>query len=267
MMQVVLPRIGTVAAWRAEVRRLAATGVPPEAVQWAVGDAADDLFNAAPIAAGRAVPLTLPRDAVLAIETALHHSDPQRFARGYAIVLRLARKDLRWGDRSDPALRRLLDQEKAVRRDIHKMHGFVRFREVTPPGANRRAFAAWFEPDHPIVEPAAPFFARRFGDMDWLIATPGLTARCETGQLEFFATQGCAAPPADATEDLWRVYFASIFNPARLMIAAMASNMPRKYWKNLPEADLIPELIRSAPARVRAVHDAMTSAPRRPPRG
>ena len=52
---------------------------------------------------------------------------------------------------------------KAVRRDKHKMHAFVRFREV---GRERNAhYVAWFEPEHHIVEAAAPFFARRFADM------------------------------------------------------------------------------------------------------
>ena len=35
------------------------------------------------------------------------------------------------------------------------------------------------------------------------------------------------------------------------MVKAMQSEMPKKYWKNLPEADLIPDLIRGADARVR----------------
>ncbi|WP_223640731.1 TIGR03915 family putative DNA repair protein [Rhodobacter sp. TJ_12] len=260
-MQIVLPRIGTVAAWRAEARRLAAAGVAPETVIWSVGGAAPDLFATAPPVAASSVTLTLPRAAVDGLETALMHAEPERFARAYALVLRLARRQVRWGDRSDPMMRRVLDQEKAVRRDIHKMHAFVRFREVTPPGANRRAFAAWFEPDHHIVEAAAPFFARRFGDMDWLIATPTLTARFECGEMQISETTESKPPPADATEHLWRVYFANIFNPARLMVQAMQSNMPRKYWKNLPEADLIPDLIRSAPARVMAMQEAEARAP------
>ncbi|TQD35935.1 DUF4130 domain-containing protein [Rhodobacter capsulatus] len=262
MMQIALPRIGTVAAWRQEVRRLAAAGIDPAAVIWSVGETAPDLFAAAPPRPAAPTQLMLSREAVEGIEMALLHNDPERFARAHALVLRLSRRELRWGDRSDPALRRLLDQQKAVGRDIHKMHGFVRFREVTPPGANRRAFAAWFEPDHHILEAAAPFFARRFGDMDWLIATPTLTARCEAGVLQIAETAARQPPPADATEELWRVYFAAIFNPARLMVTAMKSHMPQKYWKNLPEADLIPGLIRAAETRVRAMHDPNTPAPR-----
>jgi len=253
-MQIVLPEIGTVSAWRAEVRRLAGQGVPPEAVLWSVGGPASDLFATSVPATGAKVALRLSREALDGIETALLHADPERFSRAHALVLRLSRGELRWGDRSDAALRKLLDQEKAVRREIHKTHGFVRFREVSPPGANRRAFAAWYEPEHPVLEAAAPFFARRFGDMDWIIATPQLTASCEDGKLRFSITEDRRPPAADATEHLWRVYFANIFNPARLMVTAMQSHMPRKYWKNLPEADLIPELIRTAPERVQAMH-------------
>ncbi len=263
MRTVVVPRIGTVAAWRDHARKLAQQGVPADRVLWRVGgdDAADLFARDAPVPdrSGRA--LKLARQAIESLETALCHRDPERFARAYDIVLRLSDGTLRWGDRSDPSMHRLLLQEKAVRRDIHKMHAFVRFREVGRPDAPRRAFAAWFEPEHPITEAAAPFFARRFGDMDWIIATPDLTARFEDGALSFSVTETGDRPPPDATEDLWRTYFASIFNPARLMVSAMTSEMPHKYWKNLPEAALIPELIRTAPARARAMQDAAPTIP------
>ncbi|QUS36994.1 UdgX family uracil-DNA binding protein [Falsirhodobacter algicola] len=249
MMRIALPVIGTVAAWRGHVRRLAAEGVAPEAVRWSVGAETPDLLDPdhPPVPPQR---LTIARDALREIETALCHRDPERFARAHALVLRL-NDGLVWGDRTDTAMRRLLEQAKAVRRDIHKMHAFVRFREV-PSDGPRRAFAAWFEPDHRIVEAGTPFFADRFGDMDWVIATPEVTARFD-GTLRFEETGAAAPPPPDATEDLWRTYYASIFNPARVMVKAMQSEMPKKYWKNLPEADLIPDLIRGADARVRAM--------------
>ncbi|AJE45546.1 UdgX family uracil-DNA binding protein [Celeribacter indicus] len=264
MHEVILPETGTVAAWRREARRLAAAGVPGAELRWSVGRAEPDLFGKARPAAVPAadpVALTLPRAALPVLETALHHRDPERFARAYEIVLRLARGELRWGDRTDPALCRLLAQEKAVRREIHKMHAFVRFREIGVPGAPRRSFAAWFEPDHPVLEAAAPFFTRRFGDMDWIIATPRLTARFEAGKLSFGSARGADRPPEDATEELWRVYFANIFNPARLRISAMTSEMPRRYWKNLPEAALIEGMIRSAPGRAGAMQAALPTEP------
>lgn len=51
-------------------------------------------------------------------------------------------------------------------------------------------------------------------------------------------------------ENLWREYYANIFNPARLKLKAMQSEMPKKYWVNLPKAPLIAELTRSAGKQV-----------------
>ena len=259
MQHVTLPLIGTVAAWRKAARGLLASGVTE--VLWQVGDAAPDLFaTPAPAVVGPGPALALPKDAIAEIETALCHADPERFARAYGLLRRLAVGDLRWGDRADPAMRKLMEQAKTVRRAIHKMHAFVRFREVAGEG-NRRAFMAWFEPDHPVVEAATPFFARRFGDMDWAILTPQITASFVDGALRHDQTAPGTAMPDDATEGLWRTYYANIFNPARLMVDAMTSEMPRKYWKNLPEAELIPGLIRSAGTRAAAMQAAAPSTP------
>src|SRR5690606_19151967 len=138
-------------------------------------------------------------------------------------------------------LARLREMEKGVRRCAHKMKAFVRFRDLAPGAGGRRRFAAWFEPTHHTLEPTAPFFARRFADMDWFIATPEKTARFEGGALTF--AEGAPRPdlPEDAAETLWTTYFRNIFNPARLKVQAMTSEMPRKYWKNLPEAGAIPD--------------------------
>ncbi len=255
--RVVLPVIGTVAAWRTAARGLLAQGVAD--VVWHVGEGAADLF-AVDVASALVPPaaLTLPRAAVAEMEVALCHADPQRFARAYGLLWRLNDGTLRWGDRADPAMRKLLEQARTARRAIHKMHAFVRFREVAG-DRGRRAFMAWFEPDHPVVEAASPFFAKRFGDMDWAILTPEITASFMDGKLGYHQTAPGTVIPDDATEGLWRTYYANIFNPARLMVDAMTSEMPRKYWKNLPEADLIPGLIRQAGARATAMQDAAPS--------
>ncbi len=188
----------------------------------------------------------------------MQHSDPERFALGHAAALRLSKGDVHWGDRSDPMIRRLLSMSSAVRRDIHKMHAFVRFREL-PGGGARRRFCAWFEPEHPIAEATGPFFAQRFGDMDWAIATPSVTLMFQGGALSCQPTTAPPPQPNDATEELWRTYFGAIFNPARLNIRAMQSEMPVKYWKNLPEARMIPGLVRSAHAAVERMHATAAS--------
>jgi len=125
------------------------------------------------------------------------------------------------------------------------MHAFVRFREV---GREREShFVAWFEPEHHIVELAAPFFASRFADMPWSILTPELCAHWDGHAVSF--TPGVAkaeAPTEDRLEETWRRYYASIFNPARLKVKAMQTEMPKKYWRNLPEASMIKPLIAGA---------------------
>jgi uracil-DNA glycosylase len=54
------------------------------------------------------------------------------------------------------------------------------------------------------------------------------------------------APDSDSLDELWKTYYRNIFNPARLKVKAMQSEMPKKYWKNLPEAEIIKELIASS---------------------
>jgi DNA polymerase len=128
------------------------------------------------------------------------------------------------------------------------MHAFVRFREVEADGRTR--YVAWFEPNHHIVRSNAGFFVRRFAGMNWSILTPELSIHWDGETL----TQGPGATKADAPdgdpiEETWKTYYASIFNPARVKIKAMTKEMPKKYWKNMPETALVGELIAGAQAR------------------
>lgn len=101
------------------------------------------------------------------------------------------------------------------------------------------------------LELNAPFFRDRFASMRWSILTPDRCVHWDGTNIVF--TPGLSrdkAPDADAVEPLWRQYYANIFNPARLKTDAMQKEMPKRYWKNLPEAALIPDLLRQAPGRV-----------------
>jgi DNA polymerase len=99
--------------------------------------------------------------------------------------------------------------------------------------------------------------------MDWLIATPKGSASWDGETLRTCDEPAEKPDLKDETEDLWRTYYASIFNPARLKVKMMTKEMPKKYWKNLPEADLIPGLIASAESKVRemAAREATQSLP------
>src|SRR5262249_26222550 len=58
--------------------------------------------------------------------------------------------------------------------------------------------------------------------------------------------------------------YASIFNPARLKVKAMEKEMPRKYWRNLPEAGLIKPLIAGASQRTAEMIDQAATDPHKP---
>ena len=190
----------------------------------------------------------------LARKAALH-SDPQRFALLYRLLWRLQRNPRLMEDAADPEVRRLHELARTVRRDIHKMRAFVRFREVPEANGDGR-FVAWFEPEHHILRANAAFFVNRFTTMRWSILTPAGALHWDGETL----TEGPPAsradgPSGDDMEQLWRKYYASIFYPARLKVGAMLKEMPRKYWKNMPEAALIPELVAGAQAREAAMVD------------
>ncbi|MFW8636281.1 UdgX family uracil-DNA binding protein [Cribrihabitans pelagius] len=264
MQRAELPRIGTAEAWRDAARGFLAAGIPPSGILWRSGAgegeasgaaAAGDLFaDAAPAGppAGQGA-VSVPRSFLALANSVVWHRDPERFARLYAFLWRLREAPWLMGDRGDPGLALLRRMEKGVHRCQHKMKAFVRFREIGHHEAPRRSFAAWFEPEHHTVEPTAAFFARRFGDMDWRILTPDICASFESGKLRFEPGQPRPGLPEDASETLWLTYFRSTFNPARLNLRAMQSEMPKKYWKNMPEAAAIPELAASAAARVQAM--------------
>jgi uracil-DNA glycosylase len=233
--------------WRAAARALAAAAVPAAAVSWHIG-AGMDLLGDEAVLPTAAPPFPVPRPFVALAETVICHRDPERFALLYALLLRLRSDPRALDDAADPLVVRLEAMAKAVRRDLHKMHAFLRFREVATETGPR--FVAWFEPDHHIVRAAAPFFVRRFANMAWSILTPELSLHWDGAAL----AQGpgatrADAPEGDPVEAAWKAYYGAIFNPARVKIAAMLKEMPKKYWKNLPETALIGELVRGAQAR------------------
>ena len=101
--------------------------------------------------------------------------------------------------------------------------------------------------------------------MTWSILTPYRSAHWNGDEISFTAGADPAeVPDDDRLADYWRAYYGAIFNPARLKIGAMTSEMPRKYWKNLPEAAAIPELIRTAQGRVESMVEQPVISPPRP---
>lgn len=262
MRTVHLPRLGTFEAWRDAARELAAHRIDQDQVTWCLEGAEASLFDTPdPPLTGARQDVTVPKGFPQLAKQLCAHRAPGSFGLAYRLLLRISNAPQLMSNRADPDIQRAEALAKNIRRDMHKMKAFVRFREVSKPGANRRQFVSWFEPDHRIEELIAGFFARRFGDMDWVIVTPEVTTRFEVGKISYEAVQTARMDLSDETEELWQTYYANIFNPARLKIKAMQSEMPKKYWKNLPEAALIPDLIAKAEAEVREMQAATPTLP------
>jgi probable DNA metabolism protein len=249
------------AEWREQARRMIQADVPPDRIAWTEpGGVSGSLFTHG----ARRLP-TPPADApqprasrafLQLAQSAILQRDAERFALLYRLLWRLQANPRLMEDAADGDVRRIEELARTVRRDIHKMRAFVRFRVVDEADGGER-YVAWFEPEHHILRANARFFVNRFTNMAWSILTPAGSLHWDGKSLsEGPPAQRGDAPAGDAAEDLWRTYYASIFNPARLKVGAMLKEMPRKYWKNMPEAALIPALIAGAQAREAAMVDA-----------
>lgn len=257
--------------FRREARALLAKGMAPEQVSWhADDDPCEDLFaqqvprtvvaeSPSPPASANQVPPAF----IALCETVVMHSDPARFGLLYRLLWRLVHEPALRHDPIDADRVRAQHMAQQVRRDMHKMKAFVRFREL-PQDDGKPLHVAWFEPSHHVVDATAPFFMRRFTQMRWAILTPRRSVRWMGEALEFGpGARREDAPPADAGESLWLTYYRSIFNPARLKLSMMRKEMPRKYWHNLPEASLIGMLSAQARTRTGQMIEADASVPQR----
>lgn len=248
--------------WCDAARALAIQSVPPDQVIWQVGDTPGDLFAGEAVAHDVPPPaatLRVPRAFIDLARNAILHTEPERFALLYTLLMRLQDQPRLTDDHADPLVRRLELLAKEVRRDIHKMRAFLRFRELPSPQGPR--FVAWFEPAHHIVRANAAFFLNRFASLRWSILTPELSLHWDGEALQEGPPATRAdAPEGDPVEDVWKAYYASIFNPARVKVGAMLKEMPRKYWHNMPETALVPGLIATAQARESGMIEAARMA-------
>jgi probable DNA metabolism protein len=228
--------------WRKAARTLVLHGANPSEVTWTVRGHEPAPFELdAPLEVPRGT-FHVPAKFVELARSAILHRDGERFALLYRLLWRLRSNHDLLEIATDPDVAEVAAMANAVHRDEHKMHAFVRFREI---GREQKShYVAWFEPEHHIVELAAPFFASRFADMPWSILTPDVCAHWDGHAVSVTPGIGKEEMPAeDRLEETWRRHYASIFNPARLKVKAMQNEMPKR---NLPEVSLIKPLIADA---------------------
>jgi len=224
--------------WRSEARTLLSDEVAPNGVHWSPEDNQLGLFDQVDaettteeesdgsLNSGRKSPrVSVPSPFLELARHVACHRDPARWQLLYQTLWRI-------------------------------VHGERRLLEISTDGKIEtdepaETYIAWHRPDHLIMRLAAPFFSRRFKGMSWTILTPHESAHWDQQQLTYGpGLPASEAPQADALEDLWKTYYASIFNPARIKVDMMKREMPVRHWPTLPEATLIEDLIREAPTRV-----------------
>jgi len=263
--------VDSFSSWRKTSRKLLSRGVPPSDITWTSSDqTAFDFSDDTSLLALPVIHKTLnvPVEFIRLAKDVACFRDHEKWPLLYSIAWRLMFEDrdiLKF--KIDAQVKRLFDMYKAIGRDRHKMEAFVRFKRIDCPPVNAddtgsissagealedaEQYVAWFEPDHLIVESVMPFFTGRFKNMRWSILTKDICAHWDMHELTYSPGMPKTVLGKDSIEELWLEYYANIFNPARLKLNAMQSEMPKKYWANLPEAPLIPELTRKA-------HQSMT---------
>ena len=271
------------AQWRSAARELLAFDIAPHTVTWIEHAGGGDLFSAGAMpeqtagqpgdqtpdktagetdgktdgetpgeATGQAglasanPTLRLPRKLMDMLETAACCRVADRWAFLYRVVWRWQHGEQVVMSAADEDGNRLHAMVKAVHREEHDMHAYVRFRE-RPEADGAPRFVAWFEPTHDVLPNVARHFVARMGRTSWLIATPDASVAWDGEMLHHTGPLlRSAAEFDDAGEALWLTYYRSIFNPARLNAKLLASHIPSRFWKNLPEGNVVPEMVSQA---------------------
>jgi len=233
--------------FRQAARGLLAQHILPAQVSWHIQgiDGQEAITPATESAAthtAEAPAIQVPPEFVALCESAILHSEPQRFDLLYRLLWRLVHEPTLRHDPLDADMAEAQRLAHAVRRDMHKMKAFTRFRIVQddtfrndPEGGPLHV--GWFEPEHHIVEAVAPVFARRFAQMRWAVLTPEASVQWDGAQLQFGpGASKQDAPAPEAGEQAWLAYYQHIFKPARLTVPMLQKPMPRKYRRKLPGA-------------------------------
>ena len=244
---------GSFEGWRDAARALLAEGVAPHRLEWLTGDERGGLFGQDEIAGASPLParIRIPRQLLAELQSAACFRQRDRWSLLYRILWRVAQGDHSARLAGDIDGSELHARIKAVRREAHHLHAFLRF---SPSGVDSAPdYVAWFEPAHDILLSAAPHFAERMGLHTWLIATPEDAVLWDGATLHHarpypLAWRQLAQSANDPGAELWKTYYESTFNPARLNREVLQNNLPVRFWKNLPEGPLIPQLMSRARA-------------------
>jgi probable DNA metabolism protein len=137
---------------------------------------------------------------------------------------------------SDDRVFKVHDISRRVELELHKLMGFVRFRQV-----EGGLYYAAIKPDNNIVELLAPHFAERLADQRWIIHDAGRDVAAlyntRTWVVSDFSADELPAPTEEETENsrLWKEFFNTLAIPSRYNPKLQRQLMPKRYWDHLVE--------------------------------
>ncbi len=243
--------------WRYAARSCLHQGISPDQIIWSDHNGThNDLFGDDLNIPLKNYNIKISKAFVEIAKVVICHHDTQKYALLYRVLWRIVHENKHLLNlKTDDDVMKLRTMSKAVYRDGYKITAFLRFREMNHDG--HAQFIAWHEPEHYTLERVVPFFKKRFKNMNWSILTPYRAAYWDQNNIYFEDNPDPEQFPKDDNfEQYWLTYYANIFNPARLKKEAMLNQMPKKYWKNMPETKLIPDLLRTAEEKTRLMINA-----------
>lgn len=122
----------------------------------------------------------------------------------------------------------------------HDYKGLLRFRSI-----QEGFLYAEFEPENDILESLVPHFKRRMPNEKFLIfdksrKKAAITILGQTEYVEVIELTPEDSPEEEIFKEAWRKFYDAVSIKERENNKLMISNMPKKYWKYLPERnDLI----------------------------
>jgi probable DNA metabolism protein len=148
-------------------------------------------------------------------------------------------------DYGHPAVWAVRQAARRVKREVHRMQAFVRFKLTQD-----QLYYAIIEPECDVLPLISAHFESRYADQRWLIYDTRRTygiyydlEKVSMVRVDFHplgrVTSGLIAEISDNREEfyqeLWRCYFRSVTIDARKNLRLQLQHMPKRYWKHLTE--------------------------------
>ncbi len=137
---------------------------------------------------------------------------------------------------SNDTVFKVMDINRRVGYEVHRLMGFVRFRQV-----GDGIFYSSISPDYNIVELLAPHFAQRLSDQKWIIHDVRREIAALYNMKEWIVSEFSADEIPDVTDEeklyskLWKRFFTTLEIPSRTNHKLQRQLLPRRYWEHLTE--------------------------------